>query len=660
MQQGRAAAAHACGLVFGVVVDQIPSAAVYGVPEVAGVGATEEELSAAGVPYVVGRCDLGRTARGAIAGHGGLLKLIFRADDRKLLGVHCFGDIASEVVGLGQVVLHVGGSVELFLTVALNTPTYSYAYHDAAIDGLTRLTEVMGLADGGNPAESRIGRSVGGCPPASNRRPRTPCSPGRVQSSPEPRSQKPSTDTWSLQEVSHGRPLLRPAGRFRPRVRHHRRVHLPQPGAARSSGARHGRLSGRHCDRAVLRRAQLPLPPPVGDGHDAPRRRSPWAADEYAVEVTFDAPVAGEGGDIVQVGRCTAPDGAELSFRVGDETPTEAPGLRVFAGVRLDPFFIDLKGAQATEVAERLAFHTDAVNSLDGMNCLSIVVELDVATVLGRDAGPLLAVVGETAARGGGRPVRLERMGRPEIKNVVMSPRKFDTVNRDLEIRDVYNAEDTFSLSRDYVGAYRARLNANLAFFDRMDGMTDWLLDDQGSHPLTELLLADFLVVDVTKPFAEDSFLEIERAVLTRRPHTHLRRPLAERRHRRHPLHRADRGARRTTDQRRRRPAVPTDLPQLSLPGPPQPGTTRPADRLRRARSVIGGGTIINTLTEEDRRFHQRPDGPATATCTPTVCRRCHPRGGGGRDPAQCGQGRRAGARLAHRVVNEGASGPRR
>ena len=153
MQQGRAAAAHACGLVFGVVVDQIPSAAVYGVPEVAGVGATEEEVSAAGVPYVVGRCDLGRTARGAIAGHGGLLKLIFRADDRKLLGVHCFGDIASEVVGLGQVVLHVGASVELFLTLALNTPTYSYAYHDAAIDGLTRLTEVMGLADGANPAE---------------------------------------------------------------------------------------------------------------------------------------------------------------------------------------------------------------------------------------------------------------------------------------------------------------------------------------------------------------------------------------------------------------------------------------------------------------------------------------------------------------------------
>src|SRR5512133_3776373 len=146
MQQGRAAAAHACGLVFGVVVDQIPSAAVYGVPAVASVGATEEEASAAGVPYVVGRCDLARTARGAIAGHGGLLKLIFRADDRKLLGVHCFGDIASEVVALGHAVLQLGGRVELFLTLALNTPTYSYAYHDATVDGLTRLSGTMGLA----------------------------------------------------------------------------------------------------------------------------------------------------------------------------------------------------------------------------------------------------------------------------------------------------------------------------------------------------------------------------------------------------------------------------------------------------------------------------------------------------------------------------------
>jgi NAD(P) transhydrogenase len=143
-QQGRAAACHACGLVFGIAVDQAASTAVYGLPEVAGVGATEEQVRAAGIPYVVGRCDLAMTARGAIAGHGGRLKLIFRADDRKLLGVHCIGDLASEVVGLGHVALHVGGAVELFLTLGLNTPTYSHAYHDAAVDGLTQLAQLLG------------------------------------------------------------------------------------------------------------------------------------------------------------------------------------------------------------------------------------------------------------------------------------------------------------------------------------------------------------------------------------------------------------------------------------------------------------------------------------------------------------------------------------
>jgi NAD(P) transhydrogenase len=144
MQQARAATCHACGLIVGAAVDQVASAAFYGLPEVASVGLTEEQVQAAGIPYVVGRCDLATTPRGAIAGHGGLLKLLFRADDRKLLGVHCLGDIASEVVGLGHVVLHVGGTVEVFLTLALNTPTYSYAYHDAAVDGLIRLAELLG------------------------------------------------------------------------------------------------------------------------------------------------------------------------------------------------------------------------------------------------------------------------------------------------------------------------------------------------------------------------------------------------------------------------------------------------------------------------------------------------------------------------------------
>jgi NAD(P) transhydrogenase len=72
------------------------------------------------------------------------LVVIGSTGDRKVLGVHCIGDIASEVVGLGHVVLHVGGAVELFLTLALNMPTYSAAYQDAVVDGLVRLAELIG------------------------------------------------------------------------------------------------------------------------------------------------------------------------------------------------------------------------------------------------------------------------------------------------------------------------------------------------------------------------------------------------------------------------------------------------------------------------------------------------------------------------------------
>jgi hypothetical protein len=242
--------------------------------------------------------------------------------------------------------------------------------------------------------------------------------------------------------------------------------------------------------------------------------------DEYAFDITFGAAVQGDGADSpVQAATCTLPDGMEVPFRVGEEQPTGTNDLRVFAGARLDPFFINLQGVLATEAQEQLAFRPGAANFLEGMNVLAIVIELDVARVLGSDTGPLVAVVGETLTSHG-HPFRLERMGRPEIKNVILRTSTFDPVNRDLEIRDLYNAEDTFNLSCDYLGAYRARLNANLAFFDRLDGRTDWPLDEQGGHPLTELLLADFLVVDTSKPFAEDTFLEIERAVLAGRPHT--------------------------------------------------------------------------------------------------------------------------------------------
>jgi NAD(P) transhydrogenase len=139
MEQGRAAACHALGIPFAGTVDPTPVSAVYGMPEVAGAGLTEEQCQAQGIDYEVGRSEFDLIPRGAIAGHGGLLKLLFRMDNQKLLGVHCIGDVASELVGIGQMVIHFGGTLSVFDEVSMNTPTYSYAYKYAAFDGFQRL-----------------------------------------------------------------------------------------------------------------------------------------------------------------------------------------------------------------------------------------------------------------------------------------------------------------------------------------------------------------------------------------------------------------------------------------------------------------------------------------------------------------------------------------
>jgi hypothetical protein len=178
---------------------------------------------------------------------------------------------------------------------------------------------------------------------------------------------------------------------------------------------------------------------------------------------------------------------------------------------------MDAPAALKTIATGKLAFTDLSAIYLDGKNVLSLVVEVDRALLPG-DA-ELLGVVAETLTRGRIN-VRLERAGRPEVPNLMLAPKQFDPVNRDLEIRDLYNMDDAFHLSPAYESAYRARLNANLAFWDGLDGKTDWRAPGDSAHPLTELMLADFLILDVTKPYAEQgSFLEIELAARRGQPH---------------------------------------------------------------------------------------------------------------------------------------------
>ncbi len=266
-------------------------------------------------------------------------------------------------------------------------------------------------------------------------------------------------------------------------------------------------------DGLIYRFRLRPLTPsPAGDPE-------PFIAGgpELVFDCVFSAPVRADGGSRVdQEGTCSTPTGETVSVQVNEERNGPMNGVRVFAGPRWDPFIMDAPAALRTIATGKLAFTDPGSIFLDGKNVLSLVIEVDAALLGGAE---LVGVVAETLTRGTFN-VRIERVGRPEVKNMMLAMKQFDPVNRDLEIRDLYNMEDAFHLGESYQGAYRARLNANLAFWDGLDGKTDWFPDGNGDHPLTSLVLADFLVVDLTKPYAEQgSFLEIELATLSGKAH---------------------------------------------------------------------------------------------------------------------------------------------
>ncbi len=141
MEQGRVAMSHACGLARRGIPGMLP-VGIYTIPEVSAVGETEEALRAKGRRYVSGKTTLVGNARANLIGEAvGFLKLLADADDGKVLGVHCIGPHASELVHLGQAVMAHGGDVHYFAEAVFNYPTLGEAYKYAAFEALDRMRE---------------------------------------------------------------------------------------------------------------------------------------------------------------------------------------------------------------------------------------------------------------------------------------------------------------------------------------------------------------------------------------------------------------------------------------------------------------------------------------------------------------------------------------
>jgi NAD(P) transhydrogenase len=143
MEQARVAMAHAFNLYPKDRLAPILPYGLYTIPELSMAGETEESCKQAGIEYVVGRAAYATNARGQIIGDGGgFLKLIFRREDMKLLGVHVIGEQASELVHTGLTALLCGAGAQLFIDTCYNYPTLSELYKYATYNAMAQRNPV--------------------------------------------------------------------------------------------------------------------------------------------------------------------------------------------------------------------------------------------------------------------------------------------------------------------------------------------------------------------------------------------------------------------------------------------------------------------------------------------------------------------------------------
>lgn len=140
--QGRAAAASARGKEHCRFVEDVPMG-IYTIPEISSIGKNERELTEANTPYEVGRAFFKETARAQISGEDvGMLKILFHPDTLEILGVHCFGAEATEIIHIGQAIMQQkngGNNIRYFISTTFNYPTMAEAYRIATLNGLNRL-----------------------------------------------------------------------------------------------------------------------------------------------------------------------------------------------------------------------------------------------------------------------------------------------------------------------------------------------------------------------------------------------------------------------------------------------------------------------------------------------------------------------------------------
>ena len=149
--QGRFASSHMCGMSDQYRVEDVATG-IWTIPEISFVGKNEAELTEQRIPYETGRAYFKDTARAHISGEEvGMLKILFHQDTLEILGIHCFGAEAAEIIHIGQAIMNQEGSansIKYFLRTTFNYPTMAEAYRIASMNGLNRVSREHRYFDG--------------------------------------------------------------------------------------------------------------------------------------------------------------------------------------------------------------------------------------------------------------------------------------------------------------------------------------------------------------------------------------------------------------------------------------------------------------------------------------------------------------------------------
>ena len=163
MEQGRRAAYDAFDEPVGEADPDLQPIGIYAIPEISYVGRTEDQLTAANIPFEVGVARYRELARGAIMGDSyGMLKLLVDADRRTLLGVHAFGSNAAELVHIGQTVMGLGGTIDYLVDAVFNYPTLAEGYKVAALDASNKMRAIARVRAEGHALDLDAGSPIAG------------------------------------------------------------------------------------------------------------------------------------------------------------------------------------------------------------------------------------------------------------------------------------------------------------------------------------------------------------------------------------------------------------------------------------------------------------------------------------------------------------------